>query len=193
MIKLGAVIAASACLLATVAVAGPCETQGEASSRPVRLDYKKDPTGYTLWAFALDPVLTEPALASAREQAGCTRARFQAAGEAYTLGGENSERLLRRAIPTSPDKPVLVLVPVENMTGAFGAGFGGARSVSGPTYALVAVEARVATAVRLYSKIPTDEVLVRDLTRVIETGGQPFARKERPDGEVAIVLSPSVD
>jgi hypothetical protein len=193
MIKLGVAIAAGACLFATAAAAGPCETQGETSSRSVRLDYKKDPKGYTLWAFALDRVLTEPVLASAREETGCTRAQFRAAGEAYTLGGENGQRLVRRAIPASPDKPVLVLVPVQNMTGAFAPGSGGARQVSGPTYALVAVDARTATAVRLYSKIPTDEVLVRDLTRVIETGGQPFARKARPDGEVAIVLSPSVD
>jgi hypothetical protein len=193
MIKLGVTIAAGACLFATAAAAGPCETQGETSSRPVSLDYKKDPTGYTVWAFALDRALTEPVLASAREEAGCTRAQFRAAGEAYTLGGENGQRLLRRAIPASPDKPVLVLVPVQNMTGAFGPGFGGARQVSGPTYALVAVDASAATAVRLYSKIPTDEVLVRDLTRVIETGGQPFARKARPDGEMAIVLSPTVD
>lgn len=193
MIRLGVAIAAGACLFATAAVAGTCQTQGEKSSRPVRLDYKKDPTGYTVWAFALDRVLTEPVLASARDEAACTRAQFQVGGEAYTLDGENGQRFVRRAIPASPDKPVLVLAPVQNMTGAFGRGFGGARPVSGPTYALIAVDARTATAVRLYSKIPTDEMLVSDLTRVIETGGQPFARRDRPDGEVAIVLSPSVD
>lgn len=193
MIKLGVAMATGACLLATVAVAGPCQTQGEVSSRPVKLDYKKDPTGYTVWAFALDHVLAEPMLASVRDEVVCTRAQFQAGGEAYTLDGENDQRLPRRAIPASPDKPVLILVPVQNMTGAFGPGFGGARNVSGPIYALVTVDERTATAVRLYRKIPTDEVLVRDLTRVIETGGQPFARKKRPDGQVAIVLSPSVD
>lgn len=188
-------IAAALCAFATsAAAAGACETAGEKSSRAVRLDPKKDVLGYTTWAFAMDAVLNAPVLALATREVTCTRTAFQAAGETYTLGGENTELFPRRAIPATAGKPALFLVPVRDLSKQVSAGLGvEMRYEPGASYALIALDERTATAVRVYKKIPTDDVLVRDLQMVIEKGGQPFARMVRPNGEVAIVVSPSVD
>ena len=184
--------AAAAAALATTALAAPapCQTAGEKSARPLRLDPTRDGVGYTTWAFALDPVLTPQVLALAKPEVTCLRGQFLAAGETYTLTGENTEFFPRRAIPVAPGKAALFVAPVADLTKVVGDRLGvSVRYQPGASYVLIRLDEHSATAVRIYKKLPTDDVLLRDLTDVVETGGQPFAQMLRPDGKVAIIVS----
>jgi hypothetical protein len=185
---------AAALAFATSAAAAPCATSGEKSGRPLKLDYKKDMVGYVSWAYALDPVMSGAVLALAKPDVTCERGQFQAGGETYTLTGENEDLFPRRIIPSSPGKPALYLAPVRDLTKTAGGALGvKVRYTPGASYALIRLDERTATAVRIYKKIPTDDLLIQDLVRVIETGGQAVAMMQRPDGEVGIVVSPTID
>jgi hypothetical protein len=188
------VAAAAALMLASSAAAGPCVTSGEKSGRPLKLDHKRDMVGYVTWAYALDPVLTASVLALAKPDVTCARGQFQAADGTYVLTGENDELFPRRVIPSDMGRPALYLAPVRDLTKVAGDALGvKVRYTPGATYALIRLDERSATAVRVYKKIPTDDLLIQDLIRVIETGGQPIATMQRPDGEVGIVVSPPID
>jgi len=194
IMKLSSWALAVALAAAGTAQAAPCITTGEKSGRPLKLDHKKDMVGYVSWAYALDPVMAEPVLALAKPEITCDRAQLQAGGQTYILTGENTELFPRRVIPATPDKPALYLAPVRDLTKTVGDRLGvTVRYTPGASYALIRLDERTATAVRIYKKIPTDDVLIPDLIRVIEGGGQPVAMKPRPNGEVGIVVSPSID
>lgn len=130
----------------------------------------------------------------ARPEITCTRVEFTAGGERYVLTGENTELFPRRAVPATPGRPGRFLVPIRDLSKAVAAGLGvQMKYTPGASYALLRLTDEVATAVRVYKKIPTDDVLAADMAMILETGGQPFARKVHPDGEVAIVVSAPKD
>jgi len=190
MINRGVIALAAAVLSAGPALAGPCATAGETSSRVVKLDYNKDTVGYVTWAYALDPVLIPPVIERAGAPVTCVRAEFQAGGETYVLTGENGELPPRRAMPANAGKPSLFLVPVRDLRKEVGERLGvDVPYQAGATFVLIRLDARFATAVRIYKKMPTDEVLLADFAEVLAGGGQAFATMERPAGKVGIVLS----
>lgn len=180
--------------LATPVQGAPCESTGEKSGRAVELDHKKDTVGYVTWVYAVDPVMNRRVLDLAKPEITCERGTFQAAGETYILTGENDELFPRRAIPTTEGKPVLFVAPVTDLTKRVSAGLGvKMKYTPGASYVLIWLDTRSARAVRVYKRLPADDTLLADFARVLETGGQPFARMQLPDGDVEIVVSSSKD
>jgi hypothetical protein len=171
--------------VATVATAQvpACKSQGERSAKAVSTS--RDLSANMMTALGVGTSLEPETLALVTRDIVCSRGEFALGQDTFTLSGENDQEIPRKAVARRADGPTVFLVPYIDLTAFINEG----KKPSGPPARLVMVvmDAKSASAVRLYTALPTDEMLVREFIAALR-GLPPMARVDRQSKGVEVFV-----
>jgi hypothetical protein len=157
--------------------AAACATPGDPRAAAVALDDPKVAASLLVQLGVWTRIMVSKDLAGELRQRtrGCERVRFATARGAYTLRGEDEAGGLPRvATPETKGGPMGYLTVVPDLQTAMTPGHAGAAPALG--YALQTRDGDTHTTWRIYTAIPTDDVLARDVAAALAGELRPALR-----------------
>ncbi len=153
-------MAASPCLAAPAA----CSTAGDPQAAVVPIVKLSNYMALGMVGAAL---YTSDVADAAKSAAKCTRGDFEVKGVTYTLTGETSDTLARRAVPQRGRLPSIYLMSIPDV-GAINAAKPGEHAP--PAFALVISDGANGDVVKFFTKVPPDDVLKREMAAALTSG-----------------------